>query len=125
MQKTFSKWLVILISVGFIGCAVGPVEDQVDPSEPEGPGFLSGDKGELSLSDFFSKEKQAERRQQQSSNSADINIPAIDEASFEEFESFKEWRRAQQPDSDAYREYQEWREYQQYRRFKAQQEQSQ
>lgn len=117
--------LIFSFIVILTGCSGTPAEDQSDASEPEGPGLLTGDKGELSLSDFFSKEKQAERRQQQSSNSADINIPAIDEASFEEFESFKEWRRAQQPDSDAYREYQEWREYQQYRRFKARQKQSQ
>lgn len=92
-----------------------------------GPGVLTGDKGGFTFSDIFGSDD--EKRKKGAGGSAyatasDINLPAIDEESFEDFENFKAWRRAQQPGSASYQEYQDWRAYQQYRRLKIQQEQN-
>lgn len=115
------KLMLLCFSLGIGACATGPYEEREDPQAPSGPGVFSGEKGEFSLTDFFSEEKKAERAKQQLSNN-NINVPAIDEQSFEDFENFKAWRRAQEPGSENYQEYQDWRAYQEYRRLKAQKE---
>jgi hypothetical protein len=117
------KVIPLCFSLLVSACAVGPYEERQDPQEPEGPGLFTGAKGEVSLSDYFSEEKKAERARQ-SYSSRDINVPAIDEDSFEDFENFKTWRRAQEPGSENYQEYQDWRAYQEYRRVKTQKQQA-
>ncbi len=112
---------IVILTLLISACAVGQVEDPNDPQVPEGAGFFSGERGETSLTDFFSEEAKAKRAAQYS-DSSDINMPAIDETSFVEFEEFKAWRRAQEPGSENYQEYQDWRAYQQYLRYKTQQE---
>jgi len=112
---------ICALSLFSYGCSTSPPEKIEDPQVPSGTGFFTGATGEFSLTDFFSEEKKAERAKAQSSNN-NINVPAIDEGSFEDFENFKAWRRAQEPGSENYQEYQDWRAYQEYRRLKAQKE---
>jgi len=113
----------------FSGCATQEAteDDYLDGAEgyASGPGVFSGDKGGFTFSSIFG-DKDNKRKKDGAiySTSSDINLPAIDEQSFEDFENFKAWRRAQKPGSANYQEYQDWRAYQQYRRLKAEQEQA-
>jgi hypothetical protein len=118
----FRSVFFIVYVVLVCGCADGPYQEQRAADEPEGPGLFTGEKEAFSFSDYFSEEKKAEKTKKSRSDSADINLPAIDESSFEDFESFKAWRRAQDPSSQDYQEYQDWRAYQQYLRSKSRQE---
>ncbi len=84
---------------------------------PTGPGILTGSGGEFSVSDFFDPEKRNKNRSRDITvTGSDVDIPAIDLDSFEEFERFKAWRRAQEVGSI---EYQDWLDYQDFLRLKA------
>ncbi len=117
--KLFCLALFVIIA----GCAVGPVEEPEDKSEPKGPGLFSGTDGDFSFNKYFSDDAKEERRKNKLYGTGyNVDIPAIDQQSFEDFENFKAWRRAQEPGSENYQEYQDWRAYQQYLRFKDQKE---
>lgn len=100
-----------------------PAEDQWDLEEKEDKVnlFTKDENGKRLLDDFIASDPGSSSGQGYRTNN-NINMPAIDEQSFEDFELFKAWRRAQQPNSENYQEYQEWRAYQQYLRYKAEQE---
>jgi len=97
----------------------GPAVEILGTSDPKGPGVFSGETGEFSVSDFFDPEKRNKNRSRDITvTGSDVDIPAIDLDSFEEFERFKAWRRAQEVGSI---EYQDWLEYQDFLRQKAKQ----
>ena len=124
MQFKFLSPIVVCCVLS--ACSVEPYEE-VPRLEEEGPGLFTGEKGEFSLSDYFSEEAKAERarkRYRYYPTDANVDIPAIDPESFEEFELFKAWRRAQDPNSQNYQDYQDWRAYQQYLRYKEEQQNS-
>jgi hypothetical protein len=98
---------------------LGPVPEPIDadPSTMKGPGYFSGESGEFSVSDFFDPEKKNKNRSRDITvTGSDVDIPAIDLGSFEEFERFKAWRRAQEVGSI---DYQDWLDYQDFLRLKA------
>ncbi len=86
-----------------------------------GPGVLSGSKGGFSVSEIFSSEK---KRKVGGATAYDVDLPAMDQDSFEEYERFKAWRRSQNPGTEEFKEYQEWQEYQKYRGYKLEQGQA-
>lgn len=118
-----------VIVLGFVsaliaGCSTtAPDEDDIGTKDNrKEAGLFTGESGDFSLTEYFSEEKKAERRKKQNAlygTGYNVDIPAIDEQSFEDFENFKAWRRSQEPGSANYQEYQDWRAYQQYLRFKA------
>jgi hypothetical protein len=98
---------------------LGPVPEQVETDVPKGAGLFTGESGDFSVSDFFDPEKRNKSRSRDITvTGSDVDIPAIDLDSFEEFERFKAWRRAQEVGSI---EYQDWLEYQDFLRQKAKQ----
>jgi hypothetical protein len=118
--KATVKVTAIVLFVALSACAapkVGPVPEQVEPDVPTGPGVLTGSGGTFSVSDFFDPEKRNKKRNRNITvTGSDVDIPAIDLDSFEEFERFKAWRRAQEVGSI---EYQDWLDYQEFLRLKA------
>ena len=108
-----------------LACSSGPYQEpELSTDENRGPGVFTGESGEFSLSDFFSKEKKTQDKAPATTSSANMtpttvtptNPPAIDNSSFEDFELFKAWRQAKDANSQTYQEFQEWRAYQQYLR---------
>jgi hypothetical protein len=77
--------------------------------EAFGPGIFSGDSGAIDLTEAFSDVKS--RGGVGGATAYDVDLPAMDQKSFNEYERFKEWRRAQQPGSAEFKEYQQWLEY--------------
>jgi hypothetical protein len=73
-----------------------------------GPGLFSGEKGGFDVEAFFSGTNSSGVG---GATAYDVDLPAMDQKSFEEYERFKAWRRTQQPDSAEFKEYQEWLEY--------------
>lgn len=123
MQKT--KYVLLTIALMMLSaCATQEASDRDYLSgadgEAFGPGVFTGDTGALNLTEVFADEK---RRRIGGATAYDVDLPAMDQKSFEEYERFKAWRRAQNPDSTDYKEFLEWQEYQKYRRFKQQQAQ--
>jgi hypothetical protein len=118
--KSTVKVTAIVLVIALSACAalkVGPVPEQVEPDVPTGPGVLTGSGGTFSVSDFFDPEKRNKKRNRNITvTGSDVDIPAIDLDSFEEFERFKAWRRAQEVGSI---EYQDWLDYQEFLRLKA------
>ncbi len=84
-----------------------------------GPGLVTGDKGAFSVDDVFSGKNN--NGTIGGATAYDVDLPSMDQKSFEEYQRFKKWRRSQTPDSPEAREYQEWKEYQEYRRYKLKQ----
>jgi len=123
---SIQKFIVLFMFLGaFIGCSVQEAteEDYLRGAEGEafGPGIITGDKGSLSLEEAFSG-KSRSGNNVGGATAYDVDLPAMDQKSFEEYERFKAWRRSNQPGSAEFKEYQEWQAYQEYRRFKAQKE---
>jgi hypothetical protein len=119
--KAISKLTIALVFITLSACATfaptGPAPELPEADAPRGPGLFSGDDGEFSPSDFFDPEKRNKRRNSDITvTGSDVDIPAIDVGSFEEFERFKAWRRAQVVGSI---EYQDWLDYQEFLRLKA------
>jgi hypothetical protein len=116
--STTTKAAAVASFLFLASCAqLGPVPEQVEPDVPTGPGLFTGSDGEASLSDYFDPEKRNKNRSRDITvTGSDVDIPAIDLDSFEEFERFKAWRRAQEVGSI---EYQEWLDYQEFLRVKA------
>mgnify|MGYP000025560279 FL=1 len=119
--KTTAKAAVMLMLLSLTACSllgpIGPVPETVESDVPTGPGILTGSGGEFSVSDFFDPEKRNKNRSRDITvTGSDVDIPAIDLDSFEEFERFKAWRRAQEVGSI---EYQDWLDYQDFLRLKA------
>ena len=119
--KTIAKAAVMLMLLSLTACSlfgpIGPVPETVESDVPTGPGIFTGKTGEFSVSDFFDPEKKNKNRSRDITvTGSDVDIPAIDLDSFEEFERFKAWRRAQEVGSI---EYQEWLDYQDFLRLKA------
>ncbi len=111
----------LVLFVALAGCSsVGPVEEYEQKSVPEGPGLFTGSDGAISLGELLTGSNGENSKVY--GTGYNVDIPAIDQKSFEDFENFKAWRRAQEPGSENYQEYQDWRAYQQYLRFKAQKE---
>ena len=125
MFKNSFKHIAKATALAFVlflsACAapkVGSVPEQFEPDVPTGPGVLTGAGGTFSVSDFFDPEKRNKKRNRNITvTGSDVDIPAIDLDSFEEFERFKAWRRAQEVGSI---EYQDWLDYQEFLRLKAQ-----
>lgn len=119
--KATANAAVMLILLSLTACSlfgpIGPVSEPVESDVPTGPGIFTGDTGEFSVSDFFDPEKRNKNRSRDITvTGSDVDIPAIDLDSFEEFERFKAWRRAQEVGSI---EYQDWLDYQDFLRLKA------
>jgi hypothetical protein len=118
--KSAAKVTAIVLFIVLSACAapkVGPAAEQFEPDVPTGPGILTGSEEEFSVSDFFDPEKRNKNRNRNITvTGSDVDIPAIDLDSFEEFERFKAWRRAQEVGSI---EYQDWLDYQEFLRLKA------
>jgi hypothetical protein len=118
--KATVKVAAIVLFVALSACAapkVGSVPEQFEPDVPTGPGVLTGAGGTFSVSDFFDPEKRNKKRNRNITvTGSDVDIPAIDLDSFEEFERFKAWRRAQEVGSI---EYQDWLDFQEFLRLKA------
>jgi predicted small lipoprotein YifL len=119
--KTTAKAAVMLMLLSLTACSllgpIGPVPETVESDVPTGPGLFTGKTGEFSVSDFFDPEKKNKNRSRDITvTGSDVDIPAIDLDSFEEFERFKAWRRAQEVGSI---EFQEWLDYQDFLRLKA------
>ena len=119
--KATVKVAAIVLFIALSACAapkVGSVPEPFEPDAPTGPGVLTGSGGTFSTSDFFDPEKRNKKRNRNITvTGSDVDIPAIDLDSFEEFERFKAWRRAQEVGSI---EYQDWLDYQEFLRLKAQ-----
>ncbi|MGH1439896.1 MAG: hypothetical protein ACRBBR_07300 [Cellvibrionaceae bacterium] len=129
MILRFVSFLLVCVLISACSTQEATEDEYLDgaDSHTPGPGIFSGDKGGFTFSDIFGSDDEKRKKGTGGSayaTSSDINLPAIDEESFEDFENFKAWRRAQQPGSASYQEYQDWRAYQQYRRLKIQQEQN-
>jgi predicted small lipoprotein YifL len=119
--KATAKAAVMLMLLSLTACSllgpIGPVPEPVESDVPAGPGLFTGKTGEFSVSDFFDPEKKNKNRSRDITvTGSDVDIPAIDLDSFEEFERFKAWRRAQEVGSI---EYQDWLDYQDFLRLKA------
>ena len=119
--KATAKAAVMLMLLSLTACSllgpIGPVPETVESDVPTGPGLFTGKTGEFSVSDFFDPEKKNKNRSRDITvTGSDVDIPAIDLDSFEEFERFKAWRRAQEVGSI---EYQDWLDYQDFLRLKA------
>lgn len=118
--KVTPKVTAVVLFIFLSACAapkVGSVPEQFEPDVPEGPGLITGEGAEFSVSDFFDPEKRNKNRSRDITvTGSDVDIPAIDLDSFEEFERFKAWRRAQEVGSI---EYQDWLDYQEFLRLKA------
>jgi predicted small lipoprotein YifL len=119
--KATDKAAVMLMLLSLTACSllgpIGPVPETVESDVPTGPGLFTGKTGEFSVSDFFDPEKKNKNRSRDITvTGSDVDIPAIDLDSFEEFERFKAWRRAQEVGSI---EFQEWLDYQDFLRLKA------
>jgi len=122
VKLTFKRICLLFPIIIVVACSTQEAteEDYLRGADGEafGPGLLSGDKGSFSVSEAFGNES---ARKIGGATAYDVDLPAMDQKSFEEYERFKEWRRAQQPDSTEYKEYLEWQEYQRYRRYKQEQ----
>jgi hypothetical protein len=119
--KNTVKITAAIITISLAGCSflgpIGPAPEPNQPDVPTGPGIMTGSEGEYSVSDFFDSEKRNKNRSRDITvTGSDVDIPAIDLDSFEEFERFKAWRRTQQVGSI---EYQEWLDFQEFQRLKA------
>jgi hypothetical protein len=119
--KATVRAAVILALLSLTACSlfgpIGPVPEPFEPDVPTGPGIITGSDGDFSVSDFFDPEKRNKSRSRDITvTGSDVDIPAIDLDSFEEFERFKAWRRAQEVGSI---EYQDWLDYQEFLRLKA------
>ena len=119
--STSAKLAVVLTFITLSACTMlkpsGPAAELPEVDVPKGPGIFSGDDGEFSVSDFFDPEKRNKNRSRDITvTGSDVDIPAIDLDSFEEFERFKAWRRAQEVGSI---EYQDWLDYQEFLKLKA------
>lgn len=117
--KATAKAAAFALFLFLSACAapkVGPVAEPFEPDVPTGPGLLTGEGAEFSVTDFFDPEKKNTNRSRDITvTGSDVDIPAIDLDSFEEFERFKAWRRAQEVGSI---EYQDWLDYQEFLRLK-------
>jgi hypothetical protein len=113
------KPLILLSLIFMVACSTQEAtdEDYLRGADGEffGPGLISGDKGSLSVGEVFSPNKKGAVG---GATAYDVDLPAMDQKSFEEYERFKKWSRSQQPGSAEAREYQEWKEFQEYRRYK-------
>jgi predicted small lipoprotein YifL len=121
LVKTTTRVAAAIMLLSLTACSLfgplGPVPEQVQNDVPTGPGLLTGESGEFSVSDFFDPEKRNKNRSRDITvTGSDVDIPAIDLDSFEEFERFKAWRRAQEVGSI---DYQDWLDYQDFLRLKA------
>ena len=121
LVKTTTRIAAVIMLLSVTACSLfgplGPVPEQVEPDVPTGPGIFTGATGEFSVSDFFDPEKKNKNRSRDITvTGSDVDIPAIDLDSFEEFERFKAWRRAQEVGSI---DYQDWLDYQDFLRLKA------
>jgi predicted small lipoprotein YifL len=121
LVKTTTRVAAAIMLLSLTACSLfgplGPVPEQVQNDVPTGPGLFTGESGEFSVSDFFDPEKRNKNRSRDITvTGSDVDIPAIDLDSFEEFERFKAWRRAQEVGSI---DYQDWLDYQDFLRLKA------
>jgi len=98
----------------------GAVPERHDPSVPEGPGLFTGASGDFSVGKLLNPNKNGKSRSRDITvTGSDVDVPAIDLDSFEEFERFKAWRRAQEKGSA---EYKDWQEFQEFQRLKKENE---
>lgn len=110
----FCKLFLIVSFSGLVACTVTPFEEPEDPSVPQGPGVLTGDKGEFSVTDIFDEDKQ--KLTGGGYYILDLDgSPAMTEEQFKEFESFRAWLRSREEGTDEYKQYESWRAFQLYR----------
>ncbi len=116
-MKFFKVILLLSIPVLVLGCAnntptLEPEDDPSNPAEFTGPGLFSGDDGAFSINKLLNPNRDNKnRRRFITVTGSDVDVPAIDLDSFEEFERFKAWRRAQQEGSAEYKDWQEFQEF--------------
>lgn len=127
------KRLVFLTMAGIagvmliMGCAKPrPFEYHPSTEIPEGPGLLSGEKGEFTIYDS--------KKRRETNDAGRDRTPAAQESDtfrqFQqwrkdqaEFKAFQEWKRSQQG-SQEYEEFQEWKRWKEYQRWTEEQRKS-
>ncbi len=124
-SSSMNKAVYILAVLLVVGCSnttplVEPEDDESNPEQYNPGGLFTGDKGAFSFNDFFNPERRnGDRRRFITVTGSDVDVPAIDLDSFEEFERFKAWRRAQEEGSA---EYKDWQEFQKFLKLKKENE---
>ncbi len=93
--KATATAAVMLMLLSLTACSlfgpIGPVPENVESDVQTGPGLFTGKTGEFSVSDFFDPEKKNKNRSRDITvTGSDVDIPAIDLDSFEEFERLEQ-----------------------------------
>lgn len=105
--------MILVISfLGIVSCATTPTQDEdfvIYGEEPEGPGVLSDESGEIVLWRGTTTE--------QSTTDGAATSSAISTSEAEEFNAFKRWLKARQAQDESYQEFQQWLKYEEYRRL--------
>ncbi len=112
-MKNKATSIILLISLlGIVSCATTPAQDEdftIYGEEPEGPGVLSDERGEIVLWPGTTTE------QSTTDGAATSSGISVNEA--EEFNAFKRWLKARQAQDESYQEFQQWLKYEEYRRL--------
>ena len=105
--------MILLISLlGMVSCATTPARDEdftIYGEEPEGPGVISDESGEIVLWPGTTTEQNAKDGVAAASS--------ISASEAEEFNAFKRWLKSKQAQDDSYQEFQQWLKYEEYRRL--------
>ena len=90
-----------LILVSFVTHAQDELND--------GPGILSGEKGQFSLSELFANKEKTEEKTDGKILSSSVNTTDI-----QEFDLFKKWTQSKSENDATYQEFRLWLKYQEY-----------
>lgn len=94
------RCLLPIMALLMLGCAATPPQDKATAS-------VTAAEQETALLEAALNEATA----------CYVDLPAMDQASFEEYDSFRAWRKARQPGSSDYQGFLVWLEYQEYLRL--------
>lgn len=112
MKNTATSIILLISLLGIVSCATTPAQDEdftIYGEEPEGPGILSDESGNIVLSPGTTTEQNAK-------DGAAISS-SISASEAEEFNAFKRWLKSKQAQDDSYQEFQQWLKYEEYRRL--------
>lgn len=112
MKNTATSIILLISLLGIVSCATTPAQDEdftIYGEEPEGPGILSDESGEIVLLSGTTTEQNAKDGAATSSG--------ISASEAEEFNAFKRWLKARQAQDESYQEFQHWLKYEEYQRL--------
>lgn len=112
MKNLVPPVVMLFALLGTVSCASTPAQDEdfvVYGEEPEGPGIISGETGELTFAIGTAAD-------QNTTDEAETS-PDISASDAEEFNAFKRWLKAKQAQDESYQEFLQWLKYEEYRRL--------